>query len=127
MQIGVEELVGVDLGPVDVFVRREVENEVRTRAADLGVSIEEVATTVSSLVGGVRVGKYSSGGRRVDVRLKLLAGQRSRPDDLGRLRTTAGDPYRVFSPFHRAWSQAPRREVLPAPAALPKTAAESQQ
>ena len=36
MQIGVEELVGVDLGPVDVFVRREVENEVRTGAADLG-------------------------------------------------------------------------------------------
>src|SRR4029453_1386345 len=40
-------------------------------------------------------------------------------DDLGRLRTAAGDPYRVFSPFHRAWAQGPRREVLPAPAALP--------
>jgi len=40
-------------------------------------------------------------------------------DDLGRLRTGAGDPYRVFSPFHRAWSQVTRREVLPAPAALP--------
>jgi deoxyribodipyrimidine photo-lyase len=40
-------------------------------------------------------------------------------DDLSQLRTTAGEPYRVFSPFHRAWSQAPRREVLAAPAALP--------
>jgi multidrug efflux pump len=58
----------------------------RARAADLGVSIEDVATTISALVGGVRVGKYSSGGRRVDVRLKLLAAQRSRPDDVGRLR-----------------------------------------
>jgi multidrug efflux pump subunit AcrB len=38
------------------------------------------------LVGGVRVGKYSSGGRRVDVQLKLLAAQRMRPEDLARLR-----------------------------------------
>jgi multidrug efflux pump len=58
----------------------------RARAADLGVSIEDVATTLNALVGGVRVGKYSSGGRRVDVRLKLLAAQRSRPEDIGTLR-----------------------------------------
>ena len=64
----------------------------RARAADLGVSIDEVANTLNSLVGGVRVGKYSSGGRRIDVRLKLLAGQRSRPEDIARLqvRTAAG-------------------------------------
>ena len=58
----------------------------RARAADLGVSVEEIATTLNSLIGGVRVGKYSSGGRRYDVRLRLLAGQRSRPEDLARLR-----------------------------------------
>ena len=52
------------------------------------------------------------------VELRAKAGLHA-VDDLGRLRTTAGDPYRVFSPFHRAWSQAPRREVLPVPAALP--------
>jgi hydrophobe/amphiphile efflux-1 (HAE1) family protein len=63
----------------------------RARAADLGVSIEDVATTISALVGGVRVGKYSSGGRRIDVRLKLLADQRSRPDDVGRLRVRSRD------------------------------------
>jgi deoxyribodipyrimidine photo-lyase len=40
-------------------------------------------------------------------------------DDLAQVRTAAGEPYRVFSPFHRAWSQAARREVLPAPAELP--------
>lgn len=64
----------------------------RARAADLGVSIEDVATTVNALVGGVRVGKYSSGGRRFDVRLRLLADQRSRPEDLSRLkvRTASG-------------------------------------
>jgi hydrophobe/amphiphile efflux-1 (HAE1) family protein len=58
----------------------------RAMAADIGVSVDDVATTLNALVGGVRVGKYSSGGRRIDVRLKLLAAQRSRPEDLARLR-----------------------------------------
>lgn len=57
----------------------------RKRAADIGVSIDDVATTLNALVGGIRVGKYSSGGRRLDVRLKLLAEQRTRPEDLTRL------------------------------------------
>jgi multidrug efflux pump len=65
----------------------------RARAADLGVSVDDVATTLNSLVGGIRVGRYSEGGRRFDVRLKLLAGQRSRPEDLARLRvrTASGE------------------------------------
>jgi multidrug efflux pump subunit AcrB len=58
----------------------------RARAADIGVSIDEVATNLNALVGGVRVGKYSSGGRRIDVRLKLLAAQRQRPEDIARLK-----------------------------------------
>ena len=65
----------------------------RARAADLGVSVEDVATTLNALVGGVRVGKYSSGGRRIDVRVRLLAVQRTRPEDLARLRvrTASGE------------------------------------
>lgn len=62
----------------------------RARAADLGVSIEEVATTINALIGGVRAGKYSASGRRVDVRVRLLAEQRSRPEDVGRLRVRGG-------------------------------------
>jgi len=58
----------------------------RARAADLGISVESVATTINALVGGVRVGKYNAGGRRIDVRLRLLAGQRSRPEDLTALK-----------------------------------------
>lgn len=61
----------------------------RAVAADLGVSIDDVATTINALVGGIRVGKYSTGGRRLDVRLKLMAGQRSRPEDISRLRVRA--------------------------------------
>jgi multidrug efflux pump len=58
----------------------------RARAADLGISMESIATTLNALVGGTRVGKYSAGGRRVDVRMRLLATQRSRPEDLARLK-----------------------------------------
>ncbi|HYC58764.1 MAG TPA: efflux RND transporter permease subunit [Thermoanaerobaculia bacterium] len=65
----------------------------RARAADLGVSVEEVATTINALVGGVRSGKYSTGGRRIDIRTRLLANQRTRPEDLSRLRvrTASGE------------------------------------
>jgi multidrug efflux pump len=61
----------------------------RARASDLGISVEEIATTLNALVGGARVGKYSAGGRRVDVRMRLLANQRSRPEDLARLKVRA--------------------------------------
>lgn len=65
----------------------------RAMTADIGVSIDDVATTLNALVGGVRVGKYSTGGRRIDVRLKLMASQRSRPEDIARLqvRTRSGE------------------------------------
>ena len=64
----------------------------RARIADVGVSVDDVATALNALVGGVRAGKYSTGGRRLDVRVKLLAAQRSRPEDLTRLqvRTRSG-------------------------------------
>jgi len=40
-------------------------------------------------------------------------------DDPKALLTSTGHPYRVFTPFHRAWLQYARREVLPAPRSLP--------
>jgi deoxyribodipyrimidine photo-lyase len=39
-------------------------------------------------------------------------------DDVRAVRTHAGAPYGVFTPFLRAWSGQPRRAVLPAPRAL---------
>ncbi|MBX3226417.1 MAG: efflux RND transporter permease subunit [Labilithrix sp.] len=58
----------------------------RRRATDLGVSISDLGTTVSALVGGGTVGKFSTAGRRVDVRMRLLAAQRARPEDLSLIR-----------------------------------------
>jgi len=65
----------------------------RRRATEVGVSVSELATTVSSLVGGNVIGKFSTGGRRIDIRMRLLASQRSRPEDIGaiRVRTQTGE------------------------------------
>ena len=57
----------------------------RDRAADLGVPVQDVAVTLNALIGGVRVGKFSDSGRRLDVRLRLLKDQRSSPADIERL------------------------------------------
>jgi multidrug efflux pump len=65
----------------------------RARAAAAGVSAEDIAVTVNALVGGVRAGKFKEGGRRYDIRLRLLSDQRLRPEDIGnlRVRTATGD------------------------------------
>lgn len=65
----------------------------RRRANDLGVSVSDLASTVSALVGGNIVGKFSTEGRRIDIRMRLLAAQRSRPEDIGsiRVRTQTGE------------------------------------
>ena len=40
-------------------------------------------------------------------------------DDLDAIRTGAGKPYTVFTPFHRTWMRMPRRERHGAPRSLP--------
>ncbi|MBA3710119.1 MAG: efflux RND transporter permease subunit, partial [Planctomycetes bacterium] len=54
----------------------------RARAQDLGIAVEDVAVAVNALVGGVKVGKFTDGSRRVDVRARLLAADRASPTDL---------------------------------------------
>lgn len=63
----------------------------RDRANDLGISVNDIASTVSAMVGGLVVGQYSNAGRRMDINMRLSATQRSRPEDLDVLRVrTAG-------------------------------------
>ena len=61
----------------------------RRRASELGVSVSDLANTVSALVGGNIVGKFSTEGRRIDMRMRLMAAQRSRPEDVGQIRVRA--------------------------------------
>jgi multidrug efflux pump subunit AcrB len=58
----------------------------RARAADVNVNVSDIATTVNALIGGTVIGQYSTAGRRMDIRMRLLAAQRTRPEDLSLLR-----------------------------------------
>jgi multidrug efflux pump subunit AcrB len=64
----------------------------RRRAADLGISMASIGSTVNTLIGGARIARFKDGGRRYDIRARLQADQRQNPEDIRRLllRTPAG-------------------------------------
>jgi len=57
----------------------------RRRAADLGVPVRALASTVRALVGGVDVASYEEAGERYDVRVRLEEAQRDDVAELGRI------------------------------------------
>ena len=69
----------------------------RKLAADLGVSMQEIGDTLNALIGGVRAVKFKDKGKRYDVRVRLLAAQRLRPEDISPLfvRTRTGEMVRL--------------------------------
>ncbi len=69
----------------------------RDRAADLGISMEQIGETVQALVGGIRIGKFKQAGRRYDMRLRLITDQRLRPKDISDiyLRASGGSLVRL--------------------------------
>jgi multidrug efflux pump len=69
----------------------------RNKAADLGISMAEIGGTINAAIGGLRVGKFKDKGRRFDIRVRLLAPQRERPEDINRLllRTKSGGLVRL--------------------------------
>ena len=100
-----------------VIRRGRVASELARLAAELGA--EEVHFSAD-------VGPYAR--RRIDAVREALGEHGARlvghpglaaVDDLGEIRTQGGKPYTVFSPFHRNWQGAARREVLAAPRSLP--------
>ena len=54
----------------------------RLKAADRGVSVYSIAKTVNAMVGGVRSGKFTSHGKRYDIRVRLAEADRSHPKDI---------------------------------------------
>jgi len=77
-----------DLGPPELAIAPD-----RPRAADVSVNVNDIATTVNALIGGTVIGQYSTAGRRMDIRMRLLSTQRTRPEDLEllRVRSTTGN------------------------------------
>jgi hydrophobe/amphiphile efflux-1 (HAE1) family protein len=57
----------------------------RNKAADLGVSMADIGQTINAAIGGTRIGKFKEGGRRYDIRVRLLGPQREKPEDIERL------------------------------------------
>ncbi len=77
-----------DIGPPELQISPD-----RPRASDVNVNVTDIATTINALIGGAVLGQYSTAGRRMDIRMRLLASQRTRPEDLDLLRVrTASTP-----------------------------------
>ncbi len=57
----------------------------RQKAADHGVSILSIADTINAMVGGVRNGKFTSRGKRYDIRVRLAEADRSHTKDVQRM------------------------------------------
>jgi hydrophobe/amphiphile efflux-1 (HAE1) family protein len=69
----------------------------RQRAADLGLSMATIGSTVNTLIGGARIARFKDAGRRYDVRVRLVSDQRRNPEDINRLllRTSSGSLVRL--------------------------------
>ena len=69
----------------------------RNKAAERGVSISVIGNTINALIGGVRIGKYSQGGRRYDIRVQLLSSDRKKVDDISKIwvRNNRGEVIRL--------------------------------
>jgi HAE1 family hydrophobic/amphiphilic exporter-1 len=69
----------------------------RDRAAQLGVSVEDLGRSISTSIGGTRVGRFTEDGRRIDVRLRLEEQDRLNPNDILdiRVRNNRGELVRV--------------------------------
>src|SRR5258708_1809684 len=57
----------------------------RTKAAAHGVNISSIGNAVNATIGGIRVGKFTRGGKRYDVRVRLVDKDRGRPQDIDKI------------------------------------------
>ncbi|MBL7716233.1 MAG: efflux RND transporter permease subunit [Bdellovibrionales bacterium] len=57
----------------------------RDRARMRGISISEIDETINAMVGGTVAGRFSKGGRRYDIRVRLEKEERSKADDIRRI------------------------------------------
>jgi len=93
-----------DMGKVDVDVQLDLPQlnmQIdRARAANLGLSANDIATAVSLYAGGINVAKYNdttSDGQRYDIRLKADDAELKNATDLSKiyLRSTSGELVRL--------------------------------
>jgi HAE1 family hydrophobic/amphiphilic exporter-1 len=63
----------------------------RERAADLGISVRTLASTVRTMIGGVDAGGFEENGYRSDIRVQLEESQRTDIDRLNLLQVRSGN------------------------------------
>jgi HAE1 family hydrophobic/amphiphilic exporter-1 len=68
------------LGVTEVQIRPN-----RKKTEERGVEMTTIANAVNALIGGQRVGKFTEGGRRYDVRVRLVAEDRMKPEDVEKI------------------------------------------
>ncbi|MBI4055974.1 MAG: efflux RND transporter permease subunit, partial [Elusimicrobia bacterium] len=57
----------------------------RTKSAARGVSISSIGNAINTMIGGIRVGKFTRGGKRYDIRIRLVNEDRSNPQDISKI------------------------------------------
>jgi HAE1 family hydrophobic/amphiphilic exporter-1 len=62
----------------------------REAAALRGVSMDDLGRTINAAMGSLRQGKFTSNGRRYDVRLQLKEEERLQPEDIDKLQIRTG-------------------------------------
>ena len=74
----------------------------RDQATACGVSIDTIANTVQSAIGGIVQGRFSNADRRYDVRLRLEGSERLNPEDILKLqvRTDYGELIPISEVVH---------------------------
>lgn len=63
-------------------IRMDVDRE---RAADMGVTVDAIARTVETMLGGRTVTRYKRDGEQYDVVVQMVSANRSTPEDIDRL------------------------------------------
>jgi deoxyribodipyrimidine photo-lyase len=106
-----------DLGSRVVVRRGNPAHELAALARDLGATAVHAAADVGPYARR-RDAEVSKALAACDVDLVLHPGTFV-VDDPAAIRTGDGGPYSVFTPYHRSWERAPRREPLPKPGSLP--------
>ncbi|MFC5644756.1 deoxyribodipyrimidine photo-lyase [Kitasatospora cinereorecta] len=93
--------------------RGDTAEETARLATELGAATVHVAAGVTAFAQRRENGLRTALGDRLQVHDGVLTVQPP-----GRVTPAGRDHYAVFTPYHRAWQQAHRRPVLPAPRAL---------
>ena len=106
-----------ELGSRLVLRRGRPEQELPALARELDVKAVLMSADVSPFATR-RDRRTVDGLARAGVEVSMHPGLFA-VDSLASIQTGGGDPYTVFTPFHRSWLAHPRRQVLGAPQSLP--------